>query len=214
MRVLVIGSNGRVGTGLVQKLADHNYTVLAGSRDAGTEKDLQKNIKKVSFDLLWDVEDMTQVMKDNIDAVFFVSGSRGKNLLQIDLHGAVKTMQAAEKAGVKRYIMLSSVFALDPTRWKEAFFKDLTDYNIAKHYADLYLSTQTKLDYTILQPGALKEEVGSGKITTAIKNAGSNSIANVVDTLLAVLENDSTIKKVVMIHDGETPIKEALTQLR
>jgi hypothetical protein len=52
---------------------------------------------------------------------------------------------------------------LQPERWNESFLSDLADYNIAKHYADLYLTTQTQLDYTILQPGALKEEQGTGK---------------------------------------------------
>jgi len=147
---------------------------------------------------------------NGVDAVYFVSGSRGKNLLQIDLHGAIKTMQAAERVGAKRYILLSSVFALQPEHWKESFLSDLTDYNIAKHYADLYLSTQTQLDYTILQPGALKEEQGTGKIETNVISPGSNSIANVVDTLVAILADDSTIGRVILMHDGDTPISEAI----
>lgn len=150
---------------------------------------------------------------DGIDAVYFVSGSRGKNLLQIDLHGAIKTMQAAESAGVKRYILLSSAFALKPEHWKESFLSDLTDYNIAKHYTDLYLTTQTQLDYSILQPGALKGEQGTGKIETNVISPGSNAIANVVDTLVAILAENSTIGKVILMHDGDTPIKEPIRQV-
>jgi nucleoside-diphosphate-sugar epimerase len=211
MKVLVIGGNGRVGTLLVNKLASR-YQVLSGSRNPKPENILN-NVEEVYIDLLSDVDTMGESM-DSIDAVYFVSGSRGKNLLQIDLHGAIKSMQAAEKSGVKRFIMLSSVFALQPERWNESFLGNLTDYNIAKHYADLYLTTQTQLDYTILQPGALKEEAGTGKIETNVTNPGSNSIANVVDTLFAILENNSTIGKVILMHDGNTPIDEALNQLR
>jgi hypothetical protein len=123
-------------------------------------------------------------------------------------------MQAADKAGVKRYIMLSSVFALQPERWNESFLSNLTDYNIAKHYADVYLTAQNQFDYTILQPGALKEEPGTGKIETNGTNPGSDSIANVVDTLVSILENNSTIGKVILMHDGNTPITEALYQLK
>lgn len=83
-------------------------------------------------------------------------------------------MQAAEKVRVMCHILLSSVFALQPVHLKESFLSDLTDYNIAKHYADLYLTNQTKLDYTILQPGALKEEPGTGKIETNVVSPGSN----------------------------------------
>nr|WP_314491744.1 SDR family oxidoreductase [uncultured Chryseobacterium sp.] len=210
MKVLVIGANGRVGSLLVNKLAV-KHQVLAGSRNPNSPNNTD-NIEQVYMDLLSDVDTFAESM-NGVDVVYFVSGSRGKNLLQIDLHGAIKTMQAAEKAGVKRYILLSSVFALQPERWNESFLSDLADYNIAKHYADLYLTTQTKLNYTILQPGALKEECGTGKIETHVTNPGSNSIANVVDTLVAVLENNSTIGKVILMHDGNTPIDEALNKL-
>ena len=211
-KILVIGSGGRVGSALVSKLAGLGYTVLAGSRHANNFTPVE-NVSFIAFDLLWDVDRMVKAMNGNVDAVYFVAGSKGKNLLQIDLHGAVKTIQAAAKAGLSRFILLSSVFALETSRWEESFLKDITDYNIAKHYADLYLTSQVNLNYTILQPGALKEENGTGKITVDVKEASSNSIANVVDTLVAILEEDHTIGKVIMMHDGETPIKEALKQV-
>ncbi|MEO6175105.1 MAG: SDR family oxidoreductase [Flavobacterium circumlabens] len=211
MKVLVIGGNGRVGSLLVDKLAS-KHQVLSGSRNPKTENNLD-NIGQVYIDLLSHVDTIAESM-NGVDAIYFVSGSRGKNLLQIDLHGAIKSMQAAEKAGVKRFIMLSSVFTLQPERWKESFLSNLTDYNIAKHYADLYLTTQTQLNYTILQPGALKEETGTGKIETNVNNPGSNSIANVVNTLVLILENNSTIGKVILMHDGNTPIAEALHQIK
>lgn len=211
-KILVIGANGRVGNRLVRVLANRGYQVLAASRhvDEGTS---HEHISPVYLDLLAEVDVLTEALKDNIDAVYFVSGSRGKNLLQIDLHGAVKTMQAAEKAGVKRFILLSSVFALQPERWNEAFLKDLMDYNIAKHYADLYLSQNTTLDYTILQPGALKETTGSGKISVNVDQPGENSIDNVVEALVFSLEEPATIGKVITMHDGDTPIREALKVL-
>jgi len=211
-KILVVGSGGRVGSALVGKLAGLDYAVLAGSRHENNSSP-SENISFIAFDLLWDVDRMVEAMTGNIDAVYFVAGSKGKNLLQIDLHGAVKTMQAAEKAGVNRFVLLSSVFALEPSHWNESFLKDITDYNIAKHYADLYLTSHTNLNYTILQPGALKEENGTGKITVDVKEPLSNSIANVVDTLVAILEDDSTIGKVIMMHDGKTPIKDAVTQV-
>ncbi|MCQ9636352.1 SDR family oxidoreductase [Chryseobacterium sp. WG14] len=211
MKVLVIGANGRVGSALVKKLADKDYEVLAGSRKTETAI-AHPNIMLVHIDLLSDVETLSAGFR-GADAIYFVSGSRGKNLLQIDLHGAVKTMQAAERAGIKRYIMLSSVFALQPEHWNEPGLVNITDYNIAKHYADLYLSTQTQLDYTILQPGTLTDEPGTGKISLQVEKPMPNSISNVVDTLVAILENSSTIGKVILMKDGETPISAAFETL-
>lgn len=210
-KVLVIGANGRVGGKLVQALEEKKYTVLAGARNK--VKDITgTHVQFEAIDLLSDVDTLAKSMR-GVDAIYFVAGSRGKNLLQIDLHGAVKTMQAAQQARVKRYIILSSNFALQPERWNEASLVNLTNYNIAKHYADHWLVNNSGLDYTSLQPGVLLETQGSGKISVNIENAGENSIDNVVETLVAILEDDSTIGKVVMMHDGDTPIREALKQV-
>jgi len=207
MKVLVIGANGRVGRQLTAKLLACGHEVFAGARKVNEV--FSPSVYFERIDLLDDVDKLVDIIKGK-DAVYFVSGSRGKSLLQIDLHGAVKTMQAAEKAGVKRYIMLSSVFALSPERWNESYLKDITEYNIAKHYADLYLINNTKLEYTILQPGALKEGEGTGQISVNVESPGDNTIANVVTTLAMLLDYDNTIGKVITMHDGTTSITEAL----
>lgn len=210
-KILVIGANGRVGRLLVKKLAKEGYQVFAGARKVELES-AASNVSFIHMDLLSDVDALATAMV-GIDAVFFVSGSKGKDLLQIDLHGAVKTMQAAEKAGVKRYIMLSTIFALQPEKWNQPFFQDLIDYYIAKSYADMHLVHNSHLDYTILQPGTLLEVKGSGKISVNVSQPGENSIENVVETLVTILARDSTIGKIIMMHDGETPIEQALKQI-
>lgn len=212
MKVLVIGATGRVGSLLVKKLSEKGHTVLAGSREDKTDKSLS-NVEYVRIDLTSDSDTLARAMQNGVEAVYFTSGSRGKNLLQIDLHGAIKTMQAAEKAGVKRYIMLSSIFALQPERWEEDFLKDIPDYNIAKHYADHYLIHNTDLDYTILQPGGLEETPPTGKIQVNVQETGKNSISDVVETLACILGTPATVKKVIIMHKGDTPIKEALEQV-
>lgn len=211
-RILVIGAQGRVGARLADTLERLGHTVFAGSRHGDHNPSwADLSITPLEFNLDWTVKEMAEVFqKYKINAVYFTAGSRGRNLLQIDLHGAVKTMQAAELCGIKRYIMLSSVFALQPSRWNESFLKDLTDYNIAKHYADQWLIHNTDLNFTILQPGALEEKQGSGKIKINVENPGGNSIENVVETLASVLDMPSTFRKVITMHDGETPISEAL----
>jgi len=208
MKVFVAGATGRVGSLLVDKLVNKGYFVYAGARN---EQKIVKSEKRIPVHLdLYDNEVALQGKLAEAEAVFFVAGSRGKDLLQVDLNGAVKMMKAAEAQGIKRFILLSSAFALNPERWNEAFLKDITNYNIAKHFADSWLIQNTNLDYTILQPGALVEEKGSGKITVDVKTPRSNSIENVVDTLIAVLEEPSAMRKVIMMHDGDTTITQAI----
>ena len=154
----------------------------------------------------------SQIDKD-IEAVYFVAGSGGKDVLEVDLHGAVKTMQATEDKGIKRYIMLSTVFSLDTSKWDSPGIADLKEYYICKHYADQWLVNNSSLDYTIVQAGALKELAATGKITINDDNAGENSIEDVATTLAAVLDADNTTKKVFSMHNGETAINEAIAQL-
>lgn len=207
MKVLVVGSNGRVGSQLIDKLVKKGHFVYAGTRRDNLTSN-SNHLRYVHIDLSDSPEVIAKQMYD-AEAIFFTAGSRGKNLLQIDLNGAVKVMRATEIKKIKRFILLSSVFVLDQDKWNEPFFKGLTDYNIAKHFADQWLINNTELDYTILQPGALKEIPGSGKIDVNIDKAGENSIENVVNALAHCLHEPATIGKVITMRDGKTPIQDA-----
>ncbi|MED4213397.1 NAD(P)H-binding protein [Priestia megaterium] len=211
MKVLVVGANGRVGSHLVDRLVENGHFVYAGTRRDNLTRN-SSNIRYVHIDLLASADVIAENMYD-AEAIFFVAGSRGKDLLKIDLNGAVNVMRAAESKNIKRFIMLSSVFSLEPDKWDQAFLKDLTNYNIAKHFADHWLINNTKLDYTILQPGVLKEEPGSGTIDVNIDHPDENAIENVVDTLVQIVQDRNTIGKVITMKDGKTPIAEALRNL-
>ncbi len=69
------------------------------------------------------------------------------------------------------------------------------------------------LDYTILRPGRLFNEEGSGKITTT-EPASQRGIPreDVADTVLEVLRSDNTIKKVISFNEGDMPIEEAISK--
>ena len=148
------------------------------------------------------------------DILYFTAGSRGKNLLQTDAFGVIKLMQAAEQAGVKRFIMLSSTFADRPEKWHEPPLAALTDYNIAKYLADQWLMHRTALDYTILQPGALTESPGSGKVRLNRDEMGQNSIDNVAAVLAALADAPHTIGQTITMTDGEEDITSAIAALQ
>ena len=212
MKILVIGASGRVGTDLVKQLLADDHQVI------GTTRQKEKlfnddNYSQLDLDITADKEAIQQQIEQDIDAVYFVAGSGGKDVLEVDLHGAVKTMQAVEDKGIKRYIMLSTVFSLDTSKWDNPGIADLKAYYICKHYADQWLVNNSSLNYTIVQAGALKERAATGKITINDDNAGKNSIEDVATTLAAVLNANNTTKKVFSMHNGETPIDEAIAQL-
>ena len=209
MKILVIGASGRVGTNLVKQLLADNHQVIGTTRQ---EEKLfsDDNYSQLDLDITAEKDAIQSQIDQDIDAVYFVAGSGGKDILEVDLHGAVKTMQAAQDKGIKRYIMLSTVFSLDSSKWDNPGIADLKEYYICKHYADQWLVNNSTLDYTIVQAGALKERAAMGKITIDDNNAGENSIEDVATTLAAVLNANNTIKKVFSIQNGETSIDKAI----
>ncbi|MFC6182589.1 NAD(P)H-binding protein [Lactiplantibacillus daowaiensis] len=207
MKILVVGASGRVGFQLAQKLSAQGHQVI------GTYGQHQPDLPQTAqLDLHAAVSEMRPVMT-GVDAVYFVAGSRGRDLLQTDLNGAIKVMQAAEQSGVTRFIQLSSAYALQPERWHDGYLKTLTDYNIAKRYADEWLMHRTTLTYTIVQPGVLTETPATGKVSFDETTLGENSIADVVSVLAGVLTTAHAQEKVIMMKQGDQPIASALAAL-
>lgn len=212
MNILVIGARGRVGQKLVEKLLAEGHQVIGTTRKlSNTSVHHPSQYHEIELDITKPLSSITDLLPDNLDAIYFTTGSRGKDLLQVDLHGAVKTMQAAEKKGIKRYIMLSAINSLSPDKWTE-----LIDYFTAKYFADLYLRDCTQLDFTIVQAGYLTEKQGTYKITTKLEDnatKGEIAIDNVAETLAEMLDKPNTFKKCIPILDGDEAIKTALSRI-
>ena len=211
-KVFVAGGSGRVATALIKDLVADGHQVIAGARHP--EKIVQlAGVTPVTLDLHGDVAKIASLMA-GADAVYFVAGSRGKDLLQTDAMGAVKTMQAAERAGIKRYIMLSSMYVLQPEKWADyPALAAITDYNIAKFFADNYLIHNTDLNYTIVQPATLTEEPATDKVTFGEGDDTTNPIPDVAQVLATVLANGNTIGKVILMRTGDTPIDTAVKEV-
>ncbi|WDH82524.1 SDR family oxidoreductase [Paenibacillus urinalis] len=214
MNVLVIGANGQIGRHLVSQLKENpGHTVRAMVRKQEQLEALDKSgIEAVLADLEGTVEELAEAMKGN-DAVVFTAGSGGSTgadkTLLIDLDGAVKTMEAAEKAGISRYIMVSAIYAEDRTKWPDA----IKPYYVAKHYADKWLENSS-LNYTIIRPGGLKNEPGNGKVSLN-PEAGESSIPreDVAAVIVAALDADNTCRKAFPLVSGRESINEVIEQI-
>lgn len=210
MKVFIAGATGRIGRELIKNLTGAGHEVVAASRHAN-EAEWPEGVTPCPFDFHCSADEMAAAL-EGVDAVYFVAGSRGKDLLQTDAFGAVKLMMAAKKAGVNRFVMLSSIFSMQPERWaEEPSLANITDYNIAKFFADEYLVNISGLQWTIVQPSVLKEEPATGKIEINPAHDGSNPIPDVAAVLAGVLDHPNTVGKVIMMKSGSTPIREALS---
>mgnify|MGYP002510031240 CR=1 FL=1 len=216
MRVLIVGANGQVGKHLITYMQNHEeIKAVAMIRDEAQADFFNKiGAETVVADLEDDVDAIAKAAA-GCDAIVFTAGSgphtgKDKTLL-IDLDGAVKTMQAAEQANIKRYIMISS---FDTRR---AAIQEASDsfapYVVAKHYADEWLRS-TDLDYTIIHPGLLTNDEANGKITAA-STVGRDEIPrqDVAKVILTCLEKNTTIGKEFQVVKGTIEIDEAIEKL-
>jgi len=202
--VLVAGANGTTGRIIIDLLKESkNYQPIAMVRKQEQKDHFEKeNVIAVMADL---EEDLDHAMK-NADKVIFAAGSKGKNVIGVDQEGAKKLTDAAKKAGVTKFIMLSSMGADKPS-----VSDDLKDYLIAKQNADDHLRV-SGLNYSIVRPGSLTDGPASGKIQLQEKfeNQGSISRADVAKTLVEVLDEDVRKNQIFEILSGETPIEKAV----
>lgn len=214
-KVLVFGANGKVGRILTQKLKDSSrYTPTAAIRKEEQGDFFRKMGVDYEVASLEDSVDQLASVTKGMDAVVFTAGSGGKTgydmTLAIDLDGAVKAMEAAEKAGVKRFIMVSAAHADDRSKWDASGIKP---YYIAKHYADRVLKS-SGLDFTILRPGLLLDEAGSNKITIQNPEAHKSvSREDVASVIVEALDGDNTHGKTITFNQGDVPIKEVVRSI-
>lgn len=211
MRVLIIGANGRIGRLLVNRLVASGDEVVAGIRKPSQANDC--NLNHVTTTLLDLTDTVTEIAQALIgcDAIIFTAGAGGSygKTLQVDLDGAVKSMLAAETVGIKRYVMVSALFAEDRQGWTQRSLP----YFVAKYYADNWLINQTSLDYTLIEPGVLSDTEPTGRISVSPTERGIVTRTDVADTIVASLHTPTTIGKTIGFNNGSTPIEVAVQSI-
>jgi uncharacterized protein YbjT (DUF2867 family) len=203
--ILIAGANGTTGRIIIELLKDSDsYRPIAMVRKQEQKDHFeQENVTAVVADL---ENDLSHAVK-NVDKVIFAAGSKGKNVIGVDQDGAKRLVEASKDAGVKKFVMLSTMGADNPSVSEE-----MGDYLQAKQNADEYLKS-SGLDYTIVRPGSLTDEEGIGKIQLMAKleSFGKITRADVAKTLVEVLKGNIMQNQVVEILAGETLIEKAIT---
>lgn len=214
MNVLVVGANGQIGKQLIDLLKESEHTPVAMVREEEqANKFQQEGVKAVVADLEGSVEKIAKAA-DGCDAVVFTAGSGGhtgadKTLL-VDLDGAVKTIEATEQAGIKRFVMVSAFRANSREKWNEK----IRHYYVAKHYADKEL-IRSGLTYTIVRPGGLTNDPATGKVLIGenLSESGTISRADVAKIVFSCLDNEKTFNRSFDVLEGEEAIENALERL-
>jgi uncharacterized protein YbjT (DUF2867 family) len=213
MDVVVLGGHGKIGLRLLQLLAERGDRARGLVRKREQVADLEA---VGAAGVLVDVEREDDITKDvaGADAVVFAAGagpgSGPERKRTVDYGGAVKLIAAAKANGISRYLIVSAIGVTRLDRVGE----QMRPYYEAKAEADAALA-ESGLDYTIVRPGRLTDDPGTGLIEVVDLGRGGNSVPreDVAAVLLESLGADNTIGKAFDLLSGETPIAEAIAAL-
>ena len=215
-RVAIIGAHGKIAQHLMRVLYDNGDDFIGVVRSEDHADDIYRfGGEGVLLDLERSEPEAIAHAVEGADALVFAAGAGPGSGVQrkatVDYEGSVKSQRAAQLAGVRRFVQISAMGVDDPV----APDADETwaAYVAAKRDADAELR-RSALDWTIVRPGALTLDDGTGLVSAAPRLArGSIARADVAAVIAAALRLPGTIGVQFDLVGGSTPIEEALTGL-
>ncbi|QLQ35938.1 NAD(P)H-binding protein [Micromonospora robiginosa] len=216
MRVVIAGGHGKIAKLLERELAGRGDTAVGLIRNPEHAAALRAaGAEPVVCDLEHTDVDTLAAHLTGADAVIFAAGagpgSGADRKDTVDRGAAVLLADAAARAAVRRYLLVSSMGVDQPPA------PDTDDvwaaYLRAKKAAEDDV-TGRDLDVTVLRPGRLTDDEPAGRITLARPVApGAVSRADVARVLLALLDTPATAGHTVELVAGDTPIADAVAAL-
>ncbi len=212
MRVAIAGGHGQIGLRLTKLLSERGDEVRSLIRNPDHAEDVRAaGGEPVVCDLESAGNREVADAVDHADAIVFAAGagpgSGPERKETVDYGGAAKLMATARAHGLRRYVMVSSMGANPDQEGDDSF----AAYLRAKGKADSELQ-DSGLDYTIVRPGRLTDDPGSGRVSLG-ESVGRGSVSrdDVAAVLAAVLHEPATIGRTFELVAGETPIEDAVS---
>jgi nucleoside-diphosphate-sugar epimerase len=215
MRVVIAGGHGKIALILEQLLAARGDEPVGLIRNPSQRSDLEAvGAQAVVLDLENSTVDRVAEALHGADAVVFAAGAGpGSGVARkqtVDRDAAILLADAAEAAGVRRYVMVSAISA-DDRSLDDGYDEVFLAYIRAKSDADANVRARSGLKTTIVRPGGLTDEPGTGRVRVADSTGrGTIARADVAAVLLAVLDSPATAGRTFEVIGGQTPIDEAL----
>ncbi|MGA8219411.1 MAG: SDR family oxidoreductase [Solirubrobacterales bacterium] len=213
MNVVIVGGHGKIAMRLERILAERGDSPRGIIRKTEQADELEAiGVEPIVLDIE-NVDDIDDGFA-GAEAVVFAAGagpgSGPARKLTVDYGGAVKCVDAAIAKEIRRFVIVSAIGVNHPERWSD----EMKPYYEAKADADKFVA-ESGLDYTIVRPGRLTDDPGTGKVDLGDGPGGAGSVSrdNVALVLAEVLRADNAIGKSFELLNGDTPVAEAIAAL-
>jgi uncharacterized protein YbjT (DUF2867 family) len=212
MRVVIAGGHGQIALLLERHLTERGDETIGIVRNAAHTGDLAAaGASAVVTDLETSQVGEVADIVAGADAVVFAAGagpgSGAPRKLTVDRDAAVLLADAAVATGVRRYLMVSAMRADEADPDSGDVFQI---YLRAKAAADADVRGRD-LDWTIVRPGRLTNDPGTGRVNLAEHVPyGEIPRADVAAVLAGALTSPATIRRQFDVVSGDTPVETAL----
>ncbi|MEU1942067.1 MULTISPECIES: NAD(P)H-binding protein [unclassified Streptomyces] len=214
MRIVIAGGHGQIALRLEQLLTARGDEVAGIIRKPEQAGDLlASGTEPVVCDLeSASLEDVVKHLEDADAAVFAAGAGPGSGAARkdtVDHRSAVLFADAAERAGARRFLIVSSTGAShEPPPDTDPVF---AAYLRAKAAADDDIRARDGLDWTVLRPGRLTNEPGTGRVKLA-ERTGRAEITrdDVAAVLTALLDEPRTAGRTLELINGDAAVADAV----
>lgn len=217
MRVVIAGGHGKIALRLERLLAKRGGRVVGLVRNPAHAADLEaRGAESVLCDLEnADMGRVAEILKDADAAVFAAGAGPGSGVgrkYTVDRGASVLLAEAAERAGVRRFVQISSMGAGHPP--PAGSDEVWTAYITAKTEAEDDLRARD-LDWTIVRPGMLTDDPGTGLVRLAEPPVARGQVPrdDVAAVVAALLDAPGTAGRTLELVSGEVPISAAVRVL-
>ncbi|HEY2285902.1 MAG TPA: SDR family oxidoreductase [Streptosporangiaceae bacterium] len=217
MRIVIAGGHGKIALLLERLLAGRGDQAVGLIRNLAQAGDLLgAGAEAAVCDLETASAAEVTALLAGADAVVFAAGAGPASGVPrkdtVDRGASVLLASAAEQAGVRRFVQISSMGAGQPPR--AGSDETWTAYIAAKTAAEDDLRARD-LDWTILRPGALTDDAATGRVrlTAPPVPRGSVPRADVAAVIAALLGEPRARHQTLELISGDRPVAAAVRDL-
>ncbi len=217
MRVVIAGGHGKIALLLERLLAERGGQAVGLIRNPAQAADVRKaGAEAVVCDLEAASAEDVAALLSGADAVVFAAGagagSGAPRKDSVDRAASVLMADAAERAGVRRFVQVSSMGAGRPPRPRSD--EVWAAYITAKTAAEADLRARD-LDWTILRPGGLTDAPATGRIRLAAPPVPGGTVprTDVAAVIAALLDEPGSRHQTLELVGGDSPVAAAVRSI-